>query len=77
MKKLNEFEERISKIAHALGSGGRSFSTEDVQKVDKFITEAEYGYTLSNMILDGKIHVAFDKDGELCFTDDVNKILSK
>jgi hypothetical protein len=70
-------ENTIIKIAGALGSGGRSFSAEDVQAVEMFIFSAKVRMNLAQAILDGKFHVAVDKKGEVLFSDSPDKFRSK
>ena len=60
-------EQRVIAIAKALGSGGREFTAEQIVKVDAWIQDAEFQYTLSEMVLDGELLVSFDNTGDLMF----------
>ena len=61
-----EMEERITKIGKSLGYGGKTFTTEDVMKVNEFMIMAEINSALCQLILDEKVQVTI-VDGEPLF----------
>jgi hypothetical protein len=70
-------EQRIIRIAKALGAGGRTFSVEDVQAVDSYIFDAGVRMALSEMILNGTIFVGIDNCGQIEFSNDPAKFSVK
>lgn len=73
---MNKTEKRIISIAKSLGGGGRTFSTDDISKVDKFILEAMINNSLAQGILNGILYVGIE-NGELLFSNDPAKFNKK
>lgn len=70
-------EEMIFIIAKSLGAGGRTFTADDVQKVDEWMFEAEMNYALRQMVIDSRIFVGIDNCGKVEFSNDPAKFSKK